>query len=91
MIKLAAAFIVALVLGGCAPTTSPGDSGATAPAQVSTCPMGLQRCSRYSGQPGECYDPFRSSCHSGKVCTLGQQLCDKDGLTFCYDSKRQRC
>ena len=92
MIKLAAMLIAVLALGACAPTTAPGVSWTTEPAQASACSMGLQRCTgRYGGQQGQCYDPFQSSCHSGKVCMMGQQLCEKDGLTYCLDPKRQRC
>ncbi len=91
MVKLVAALLAAWTLGACAPAAPLDAADAGESVQRSSCPTGLQRCSRYSGQPGECYDPFRASCHSGQVCALGQQLCVKDGLTFCHDPKRQRC
>lgn len=92
MLKLIATFLTAAALGGCTPPTTQSGPANPAPSQVSSCSIGLQRCTGvHDAGANQCYDPFKSSCHSGKVCSLGQRLCEKDGLSYCFDPKNRKC
>lgn len=82
MVKLLTAFALGSVaLGGCAPAFSPGGPTTAETAQATTCTPGLQRHSgRYSGQPGQCYDPYQARHYNAQ-----------DGRTYCGTPEPRGC